>query len=130
MATGRKGQFFIIGAVLVLLSLMAIGQYLRNASRDSSERPSQEISILSDFNDTIVTLYSRPALFKRNIEAFQFGIQKSSGFASQIYMTCAGLPDCTAVSIGNCTAAPCTTALSVSGTYMKAQSEFSARMTG
>jgi len=121
---GRRSQFFIIAAVIIILNLLAMSSVVRQGYRGSSIRPAQETSLVRDFNETIVRLYSEPYSFKRNIESFQLGVQKGSGFSSQIFLLCSGKPDCTQISVGNCTRNACLTSLRVSGPSMQIQSDF------
>lgn len=125
---GRRAQFFIISAVIIILILLSVSTFVRSGYPGSSERPSQEVSILRDFNQTIAELYARPYSFRRNIEVFQLGIQKGSGFSSQIYLLCNGLADCSALDVGGCAASQCNATLKVVGPAMQATYDFSSVM--
>ncbi|MFH0962289.1 MAG: hypothetical protein V1820_06425 [archaeon] len=128
MGGRRRAQFFVIAAVIIVLNLLAIGAIVRNGYRGGAERPSQEISIVSDFNRTISEIYAAPYSFRRNIQSFQLGIQKGSSFSSQIAISCVGKVDCSTAKIGGCLSESCGTLVSVKGSSLEISQEFSGRM--
>jgi hypothetical protein len=125
---GRRSQFFIIAAVIVILNLLTMSAIVRKSYLGSPERPSQEIAIAGEFNSTVVPLYSDPYSFKRNVKSFQLGIQKSSALSSQIYLTCEGQTDCSTIPVGNCVQNPCETEFKVVGPSMSVDYSFLGKM--
>lgn len=125
---GRRGQFFIIASVIIILNLLAIGSMIRQGYRGGSDRPSQEIAIAGDFERTMTEIYKSPYSFRRNIGSFQQGLQKSSSFSSQIILSCVGESDCLLAKFGDCMGRDCNITLSIKGPSMDFAKDYSGTM--